>query len=100
MCERAFTGKVDEGGTCYLNVDCAEGLFCVGCPGICQPSKEIGEPCNSQMECNQAVADCLENEINVRVCTELGGEVISSLESSPEDYEILEADKNNPSLPA
>jgi len=28
--------------------------------------------------------------------TQMGGEVISSLESSPEDYEILEADKNNP----
>ncbi|MBW2701611.1 MAG: hypothetical protein JRF33_12415 [Deltaproteobacteria bacterium] len=74
MCDRAFTGEVDEGGTCYQNVECGEGFRCVGCPGICQPFKELGEPCDSQSECNQAVADCLEGGLDTRVCTELGDE--------------------------
>jgi hypothetical protein len=63
-CETVFAGQVDDGGACYLDIECAGGS-CVkssGCPGYCQPGtsgppgpSQAGDecPCAAGLTCAQ-----------------------------------------------
>ncbi len=72
-CEHVFTGLVAEGGDCYREEECSEGLYCdesvSDCPGQCQPYKGLGDSCLGG-DCDPDVAGC---DWDQGVCVELKG---------------------------
>lgn len=56
-CDAVFTGTVAEGGTCWIDEECAGDLGCdtdAGCPGTCTAGGGFtcgGEVCSADQEC-------------------------------------------------
>ncbi|MCS7214458.1 MAG: hypothetical protein NZ927_09640 [Candidatus Calescibacterium sp.] len=48
-----FSGKLMEGQECYIQNECADGLYCGGksCPGTCVPLGKVGDFCLGHEEC-------------------------------------------------
>lgn len=48
-----FYGRLQEGQECYIENECAAGLYCGGksCPGVCTSLGKEGAPCERHDEC-------------------------------------------------
>lgn len=59
-CATVFTGTVAEGGSCFIDEECAGDTHCdhgmsfpEACPGVCRPRVALGEVCFGSDECSR-----------------------------------------------
>lgn len=96
-CQSVFGGLVAEDGNCYINGECADGMYCdrsvSDCPGVCTPYKSIDDSCSGG-DCDPDEAGC---DYQQGVCVALAGSGESCDNIDCRDGLVCNSD-NNPSV--
>jgi Dickkopf N-terminal cysteine-rich region len=85
-CLEAFSGSIEVGNACNVDIDCAGDAYCdndsgLTCPGTCAARKAIGAPCNRRNECTPVagiVACSADPGSNQRVCSQRPTKVVAA----------------------
>jgi hypothetical protein len=73
-CDSVLTGNVGDGGSCYVDEDCATGwcdASAATCPGTCNPFVQVGQSCAPVVAEVPRCAPDLECEATTNLCVAL-----------------------------
>lgn len=84
--KETFRGMIPEGGECYIENECSDGLYCGGksCPGVCTKLEKVGGKCESYEQCESGLI-CYPD-----ICTYTSATTCRSSSDCPNSQSCLE----------